>query len=94
MLTEADAGHSEFTDEVYQNESRYPGGEWKAAEEPYTDVVRFLQINTFHFLKFWLQEFCLAMSYFAPSFPNFSQHDGLLKCLIFYFDISKICVLK
>ncbi|KAM7171605.1 myoferlin isoform 2-T2 [Macrochelys suwanniensis] len=38
LLTEADAGHSEFTDEVYQNESRYPGGEWKAAEEPYTDV--------------------------------------------------------
>ncbi|XP_075791273.1 myoferlin isoform X1 [Pelodiscus sinensis] len=38
LLTEADAGHSEFTDEVYQNESRYPGGEWKAAEEHYTDV--------------------------------------------------------
>ncbi|XP_074856486.1 myoferlin isoform X2 [Carettochelys insculpta] len=38
LLTEADAGHSEFTDEVFQNESRYPGGEWKAAEEPYTDV--------------------------------------------------------
>ncbi|KAH0623618.1 hypothetical protein JD844_006561 [Phrynosoma platyrhinos] len=38
LLTEADAGHTEFTDEVYQNESRYPGGEWKAAEESYTDV--------------------------------------------------------
>ncbi|XP_048361816.1 myoferlin isoform X1 [Sphaerodactylus townsendi] len=38
LLTEADAGHSEFTDEVYQNESRYPGGDWKAAEESYTDV--------------------------------------------------------
>ncbi|XP_044276588.1 myoferlin [Varanus komodoensis] len=38
LLTEADAGHSEFTDEVYQNESRYPGGEWKAAEESYTDL--------------------------------------------------------
>ncbi|KAG8135431.1 hypothetical protein E2320_008454 [Naja naja] len=38
LLTEADAGHSEFTDEVYQNESRYPGGEWKAAEDQYTDV--------------------------------------------------------
>ncbi|KAM4704437.1 myoferlin isoform 1-T1 [Rhinophrynus dorsalis] len=38
LLTEADAGHSEFTDEVYQNESRYPGGEWKQADEPYTDV--------------------------------------------------------
>ncbi|XP_069467461.1 myoferlin [Ambystoma mexicanum] len=38
LLTEADAGHSEFTDEVYQNESRYPGGEWKPANETYTDV--------------------------------------------------------
>uniref|UniRef100_A0A8C8RXS8 Myoferlin n=1 Tax=Pelusios castaneus TaxID=367368 RepID=A0A8C8RXS8_9SAUR len=38
LLTEADAGHNEFTDEVYQNESRYPGGEWKPAEETYTDV--------------------------------------------------------
>lgn len=40
LLTEADAGHTEFTDEVYQNETRYPGGEWKAGEDQYTDVVR------------------------------------------------------
>lgn len=40
LLTEADAGHTEFTDEVYENESRYPGGEWKASEESFTDVVR------------------------------------------------------
>lgn len=40
LLTEADAGHTEFTDEVYENESRYPGGEWKAAEDSFTDVVR------------------------------------------------------
>uniref|UniRef100_A0A8C4LVU6 Myoferlin n=1 Tax=Equus asinus asinus TaxID=83772 RepID=A0A8C4LVU6_EQUAS len=39
LLTEADAGHTEFTDEVYQNESRYPGGEWKPAEDTYTDAV-------------------------------------------------------
>ncbi|XP_028279715.1 myoferlin isoform X2 [Parambassis ranga] len=38
LLTEADAGHTEFTDEVFQNETRFPGGEWKAAAEPYTDV--------------------------------------------------------
>lgn len=47
MLTEADAGHTEFTDEVYENESRYPGGEWKAAEESYTDVVR----HIFHWIS-------------------------------------------
>lgn len=39
LLTEADAGHTDFMDEVYQNETRFPGGEWKAASEPFTDVV-------------------------------------------------------
>ncbi|KAM8837558.1 myoferlin-like [Spinachia spinachia] len=38
LLTEADAGHTDFMDEVYQNETRFPGGEWKAATEPFTDV--------------------------------------------------------
>ncbi|XP_077469193.1 myoferlin-like isoform X2 [Stigmatopora argus] len=38
LLTEADAGHTEFTDEVFHNETRFPGGEWKHAAEPYTDV--------------------------------------------------------
>ncbi|XP_032101400.1 myoferlin isoform X1 [Sapajus apella] len=38
LLTEADAGHTEFTDEVYQNETRYPGGDWKPAEDTYTDA--------------------------------------------------------
>ncbi|XP_008584158.1 PREDICTED: myoferlin isoform X1 [Galeopterus variegatus] len=38
LLTEADAGHTEFTDEVYQNDSRYPGSEWKPAEDTYTDA--------------------------------------------------------
>ncbi|KAM9462377.1 myoferlin isoform 1-T1 [Clarias gariepinus] len=36
LLTEADAGHSEFVEEVYENQTRNPGGEWTAA--PYTDV--------------------------------------------------------
>ncbi|XP_008284661.1 myoferlin isoform X2 [Stegastes partitus] len=38
LLTEADVGHTEFTDEVFENETRFPGGEWKPATEPYTDV--------------------------------------------------------
>uniref|UniRef100_H3CTB7 Myoferlin n=1 Tax=Tetraodon nigroviridis TaxID=99883 RepID=H3CTB7_TETNG len=38
LLTEADAGHTEFIDEVFQNETRFPGGDWKLAAEPYTDV--------------------------------------------------------
>lgn len=39
-MTEADAGHTEFTDEVFQNQTRFPGGEWADAAEPFTDVVR------------------------------------------------------
>ncbi|KAK7901768.1 hypothetical protein WMY93_018537 [Mugilogobius chulae] len=38
LLTEADAGHTQFTDEVFENETRFPGGEWKPAAEPFTDV--------------------------------------------------------
>ncbi|XP_028332943.1 myoferlin-like isoform X2 [Gouania willdenowi] len=38
LLTEADAGHTEFMDEVFQNETRFPGGEWKSASELFTDV--------------------------------------------------------
>ncbi|CAB1341784.1 unnamed protein product, partial [Coregonus sp. 'balchen'] len=38
LLTEADAGHTEFTDEVFQSETRFIGGEWKPAAEPFTDV--------------------------------------------------------
>ncbi|XP_074502030.1 myoferlin isoform X1 [Sebastes fasciatus] len=38
LMTEADAGHTEFTDEVFQNQTRFPGGEWADAAEPFTDV--------------------------------------------------------
>ncbi|KAL4641016.1 myoferlin [Arapaima gigas] len=38
LLMEADAGHTEFIDEVFQNETRLPGGEWNPAAEPYTDL--------------------------------------------------------
>lgn len=39
LLTEADTGHTKFTDEIFQNEMRFPGGDWKADAESYTDVV-------------------------------------------------------
>lgn len=48
LLTEADAGHTEFIDEVFQNETRFPGGEWKPAAEPYTDVVRVTTFPQMH----------------------------------------------
>uniref|UniRef100_A0A8C5CU23 Myoferlin-like n=1 Tax=Gadus morhua TaxID=8049 RepID=A0A8C5CU23_GADMO len=38
LLNEADAGHTEFMEEVFENETRYPGGDWKPASEHYTDV--------------------------------------------------------
>lgn len=40
LLTGADAGHTEFVDEVYENETRFPGGEWKLAADTYTNVVK------------------------------------------------------
>lgn len=55
LLTEADAGHTEFTDEVYQNESRYPGGEWKPAEDTYTDAVSCLKMKR-HALPVWSRD--------------------------------------
>lgn len=55
LLTEADAGHTEFTDEVFQNETRFPGGEWKPAAEPYTDVVRHAFTHRLGLLSCYLQ---------------------------------------
>lgn len=66
MLTEADAGHTEFTDEVYENESRYPGGEWKAAEEGYTDVVR----HIFHWISQGLRGRLLGFATQCISYIN------------------------
>lgn len=53
LLTEADAGHTEFMDEVFQNETRFPGGEWKAASESFTDVVSATQGLEFSVVVFW-----------------------------------------
>ncbi|XP_078455741.1 dysferlin-like isoform X2 [Lampetra planeri] len=38
LLHEADAGHMEFTDEVFENNLRLPGGQWRALSDNYTDV--------------------------------------------------------
>ncbi|XP_043537059.1 myoferlin-like, partial [Chiloscyllium plagiosum] len=37
LLFDADAGHNEFTDEVYENETHLAGGEWSPALEQWTD---------------------------------------------------------
>ncbi|XP_038641430.1 myoferlin-like isoform X3 [Scyliorhinus canicula] len=38
LLFGPDAGHNEFTDDVYENEIHLAGGEWSPALEQYTDV--------------------------------------------------------
>jgi len=40
MMFDKDAGHKVFMDDAYENESRLPGGIWKDASIPWTDVVR------------------------------------------------------
>lgn len=66
LLTEADAGHTEFMDEVFQNETRFPGGEWKAASEPFTDVVSdtlMMRRLDFNLIQFRFVVFILLYSY-------------------------------
>lgn len=66
LLTEADAGHTEFMDEVFQNETRFPGGEWKAASEPFTDVVSDTLMMCrldFNLIQFRFVVFILPYSY-------------------------------
>lgn len=66
LLTEADAGHTEFMDEVFQNETRFPGGEWKAASEPFTDVVSdtlTMRRLDFNLIQFRFVVFILLYSY-------------------------------
>nr|XP_020479932.1 dysferlin isoform X3 [Monopterus albus] len=38
MLFDVDAGHMTFTDEVFENQMRLPGGQWICMPEGYTDV--------------------------------------------------------
>uniref|UniRef100_A0A3Q3X9N3 C2 domain-containing protein n=1 Tax=Mola mola TaxID=94237 RepID=A0A3Q3X9N3_MOLML len=38
LLVDADAGHMTFTEEVFENQLRLPGGQWIGMPEGYTDV--------------------------------------------------------
>ncbi|XP_075884185.1 dysferlin isoform X1 [Nelusetta ayraudi] len=38
LLVDADAGHMTFTEEVFENQMRLPGGQWIGMPEGYTDV--------------------------------------------------------
>lgn len=40
LLFDVDAGHMTFTEEVFENQMRLPGGQWIGMPEGYTDVVR------------------------------------------------------
>uniref|UniRef100_A0A3B5LFU2 Dysferlin, limb girdle muscular dystrophy 2B (autosomal recessive) n=1 Tax=Xiphophorus couchianus TaxID=32473 RepID=A0A3B5LFU2_9TELE len=39
LLFDVDAGHMTFTEEVFENQMRLPGGQWIGMPEGYTDVV-------------------------------------------------------
>lgn len=45
LLFDVDAGHMTFTEEVFENQMRLPGGQWIGMPEGYTDVVR-VCVNT------------------------------------------------
>uniref|UniRef100_A0AAQ5Y546 C2 domain-containing protein n=1 Tax=Amphiprion ocellaris TaxID=80972 RepID=A0AAQ5Y546_AMPOC len=40
LLFDVDAGHMTFTEEVFENQMRLPGGQWIGMPEGYTDVVQ------------------------------------------------------
>jgi len=46
IMYDKDAGHKVFMDDVYESESRFPGGEWSPAGIPWTDVVRSFSLVT------------------------------------------------
>ena len=70
MLFDKDAGHTSFLEDVYECQSRYPGGQWGAATVPWADVVRghlfYLDINLTNGLK-W---FIICMTKLASRLKN------------------------
>jgi len=39
MTYDRDSGHKSFLEDVFENESRLPGGSWGPSSVPWTDVV-------------------------------------------------------
>lgn len=39
LLHDPDAGHLSFVEEVFENQTRLPGGQWIYMSDNYTDVV-------------------------------------------------------
>ena len=51
MTYDRDSGHKSFLEDVFENESRLPGGSWGPSSVPWTDVVSvLLQPDN---LRFW-----------------------------------------
>ena len=52
MTYDRDSGHKSFLEDVFENESRLPGGSWGPSSVPWTDVVSIeLHCNQFRFLQ-------------------------------------------
>ena len=39
MLYDKDAGHTQYLEDIYEAQSRMPGGSWGQASVPWSDVV-------------------------------------------------------
>jgi len=51
MMYDKDAGHKVFMEDVYECESRLPGGVWSPAGIPWTDVVRTYTVTVTHTIR-------------------------------------------
>ena len=70
MLFDKDAGHTSFLEDVYECQSRYPGGQWGAATVPWADVVRGTFILFRHKPNKWPKVVCRCITKLASRLKN------------------------
>ncbi|MEQ2195474.1 hypothetical protein XENOCAPTIV_013361, partial [Xenoophorus captivus] len=73
LLFDVDAGHMTFTEEVFENHMRLPGGQWIGMPEGYTDVVLFMMTNTITFIS---KFFNFYSSLFPQQRPDDADREG------------------
>ena len=63
MTYDRDSGHKSFLEDVFENESRLPGGSWGPSSVPWTDVVSIVD----HTMVYSLFETYLNKLFFSLS---------------------------